>query len=148
MKNIYHVTCLLKNWVWFIKALIQVVHPIPLHSHLMQHLLPWRVLYILYVQNDPIRSRLDPRAPVHNTACMKTCNISKNFDEKFSEPHLAENKWITCFIDHELVQIEENIKNMPWKFTWLQIFQCKEWLILPKNNKIMKHKKYCIEKIM
>ena len=44
-----------------------MIHPKPLHFHLrhLQHLLPLKAWYILYVQSDPTLLKLAPHAPAH-----------------------------------------------------------------------------------
>jgi len=48
-----------------------MIHPKPLHFHLrhLQHLLPLKAWYILYVQSDPTLLKLAPHAPAHTKKC-------------------------------------------------------------------------------
>jgi hypothetical protein len=47
--------------------------------------------------------------------------------------HLTNQKWVTSFKGHELVEIEQDVENTSWKFTSFQVTQSYIAIILPSK---------------
>lgn len=48
--------------------------------------------------------------------------------------YLANQKWVTSFEGHELIEIEKDVENTSWKFTAFQVTQSYNALILPNKE--------------
>lgn len=48
--------------------------------------------------------------------------------------HLTDQKWVTSFKGHELIQIEQDIENTSWEFTTFQVSQSYIALILQNQE--------------
>jgi len=55
--------------------------------------------------------------------------------------HLTNQKWVTSFKGHELIQIEQDIENTSWEFTTFQVTQSYIALILQRKEFEFKIKK-------
>ena len=55
--------------------------------------------------------------------------------------HLTNQKWVTSFKGHELIQIEQDIENTSWEFTTFQVTQSYIALILQREEFEFKIKK-------
>jgi len=48
--------------------------------------------------------------------------------------HLTDQKWVTSFKGHELVEIEQDVENTSRKFTTFQITQSYKTILLQSEN--------------
>lgn len=66
----------------------------------------------------------------------KTKNISARWMQNTCEnlTHLANEEWVSRFKSHELVEVEENIEEMPGQFAPPEVFYGKKGIILKKQH--------------